>query len=75
MAMEEVSAECGVKAEVIVFWDYSKDFSIRGRRFCRLGEVPPSYLLAVLAGAISFAGMARSCDKKTNFDASHGKSS
>jgi len=55
--------------------DYSKDFSIRGRRFCRLGEVPPSYLLAVLAGAISFAGMALSCDKKPNFDASHGKSS
>jgi hypothetical protein len=29
--MEEVGAECGVKAEAIVFLDYSKDFSIRGR--------------------------------------------
>src|ERR1700731_2878644 len=33
-------------------------------RFCRLGEVPPSDRLAVLAGAKSFAGMARSCDKE-----------
>jgi hypothetical protein len=30
MAMEEVGAEYGVKAEAIVFSYYSKDFSVRG---------------------------------------------
>jgi hypothetical protein len=29
--MKEVGAESGVKAEAIVFLDYSKDLSIRGR--------------------------------------------
>jgi len=29
--MEEVGAECGVKAEAIVFSDYSKDFRIRDK--------------------------------------------
>jgi hypothetical protein len=51
-------AACGVKAEVIVFLDYSKDFCLCAK------AVPSSGLLAVLAGAKSFVGMARSCGKK-----------
>ena len=63
--MKRVGAECGVKAEAIVFSHYSKNFSASAaRRFCPLDDVPPSYLLAVLAGAKSFAGMARSCGKE-----------
>jgi hypothetical protein len=71
--MAGVGAECG-EAEAIVLLDYSKDFLIRGRRFCRLGEIPPSYLQAVLAAAKSIAGMTRSCDKNPNVHAGRGKS-
>jgi hypothetical protein len=75
MARKRVGAECSVKAEAIVFLDYSKDFPIRGRAGLQLGEGSPSDFLAVLAGKNASPAWRGPAIENPIFHAGRGKAS
>lgn len=68
--MDGRSAECDVLSEALVFLDYFKDLPDprqQGKVVYPLGEVLLLCLLAVLAGAETFADIARFGEKKLSF--------